>query len=209
MLLMYEFQVMEGPSSSSSNSNVGGSSGRNQSQAGRNYSSRRHSILPGSKEGLSDRSESLAHFYQFARFFWFKTIEPPFLSVTREGLFLEDRRGFQPRQSTLSGSELISLKLLKFDTARWKKSRWWSDLTLCRYGLSDEAIAKVAAAKAGKKDSSGQIVGKIRQTVSSGIQSASTGVKNATETGRKQLLTLHKTQTLYVVHFWFIQWSDS
>ena len=53
-----------------------------------------------------------------------------------------------------------------------------------RYGLSDEAIAKVAAAKAGKKDSSGQIVGKIRQTVSSGIQSASTGVKNATETGR-------------------------
>ena len=80
---------------------------------------------------------------------------------------------------------------------------------MCRYGLSDEAIAKVAAAKAGKKDSSGQIVGKIRQTVSSGIQSASTGVKNATETGRKQLLTLHKTQTLNVVHFWFIQLSDS
>ena len=76
---------------------------------------------------------------------------------------------------------------------------------MCRYGLSDEAIAKVAAAKAGKKDSSGQIVGKIRQTVSSGIQSASTGVKNATETGGKQLLTLHKTQTLNLVHFWFIQ----
>ena len=78
---------------------------------------------------------------------------------------------------------------------------------MCRYGLSDEAIAKVAAAKAGKKDSSGQIVGKIRQTVSSGIQSASTGVKNATETGRKQLLTLHMTEIL--VHLWFIQWSDS
>ena len=52
-----------------------------------------------------------------------------------------------------------------------------------RYGLSEQAVSKARSANADKK-SSGQIVGKIKQTVTSGIQSASTGVKTATETGK-------------------------